>query len=127
MTGDGWPEFAVSNPEGAGEIYIYTMGEVSGDGPKPGSLTPGELRIVPNPSSGMTMIGFDLSESKRPEVRIYDLAGHLVRRLDLAEQETGCHWFRWDGRSASGRLAPVGTYVVRVRDQAFTKRIVLRR
>ena len=28
----------MSNPSGAGEIYIYTMGEVSGDGPNPYAL-----------------------------------------------------------------------------------------
>jgi hypothetical protein len=129
MTGDGWAEFAVSNPEGRGEIYIYTMGEVSGNGPNPSALNAGELRIMPNPSRGMAMIRFDLDSADFPEVKIYDLAGHLVRRLNATQQQAGCHWFPWDGRSASGRLLPDGTYVVRVHhhNEAIAKRIVLSR
>jgi hypothetical protein len=129
MTGDGWPEFAVSNPEGRGEIYIYTMGEVSGDGPRPSALHGGELRIVPNPSSGMTLIGFDADEGAAAEVRIFDLTGHLVRGLCSQQRGVGTSWFRWDGRSASGSALPTGTYIAtaRIRNRVITRRIVLRK
>jgi hypothetical protein len=129
MTGDGWAEFAVSNPSGAGEIYIYTMGEVSGDGPEPSALHAGKLRIVPNPSLGMTMIGFDVGRGTEAEVRIFDLAGHLVRRLDSAPHEAETRWLPWDGKANSGLMVPAGTYVVRVlnRDNVITKRIVVSR
>jgi hypothetical protein len=129
MTGDGWPEFAVSNPSGPGEIYIYTMGEVSGDGPNPSRINAGELRIVPNPSNGMTMIGFDFNDTHTPIVGIYDLAGHLVRRLDSPQRSAGKQWFSWDGRASSGSGVATGIYVVKVenRDSAITKRIVIAR
>jgi len=127
MTGDGWPEFAVSNPSGAGEIYIYTMGEVSGDGPRPSALNTEELHIVPNPSCGMIMIGFDLGGMPKPQVGIYDLAGSLVRRLDPMPLEAGTKWIPWNGRAGSGSAVPAGTYVVKVRNgkSRYTKRIVI--
>lgn len=129
MTGDGWAEFAVSNPSGAGEIYIYTMGEVSGDGTRPGALNAGELHIVPNPSNGMTMIGFHLDGAHAPDIGIYDLAGHLVRRLEPAQQEAGRQWVLWEGRNSLGGAVPLGTYLVRARNgnDLYTKRIVIAR
>jgi hypothetical protein len=129
MTGDGWPEFAVSNPSGAGEIYIYTMGDVSGDGPNPYAQKATGLRIAPNPSSGMMMIGLNWDATNKPEVRIYDLAGHLVRRLPPGRQEAGQRWVLWDGMSGSGSAVPVGTYVVRALNGngLYTKRIVIAR
>ncbi len=117
MTGDGWPEFAVSNPSGAGEIYIYTMGEVSGEGPSSGLPNAELLRIVPNPSRGPTMIGFDGDGMSGATVGVYDLGGRLVHMLGSASQRNEASWMLWDGTNSSGQAVPAGTYVIRVQTQ----------
>lgn len=50
-------------------------------------------------------------EGKEPDVEIYDLGGHLVRRLSKGEK-----WkYSWDGRDGSGELVPPGVYICRIR------------
>ena len=48
------------------------------------------------------------------EVRVLDLAGHLVRRLFSGEQGGG-HWsIPWDGTNGSGERVPPGIYLAHV-------------
>jgi hypothetical protein len=69
----------------------------------------------PNPFNPATVIDFDLPRAGRPLLRIYDLAGRLVRDLSPpAELPAGHHSQSWDGRDDAGRSLPSGVYVGRV-------------
>ncbi len=49
---------------------------------------------------------------ERPVIlRIYDLAGRMVRELEPLASRSGVFEQRWDGHDGSGNLVPPGTYV----------------
>jgi hypothetical protein len=96
---------SVDVPVGGGDVLINT-------------------RAVPRPFSpngdganDQTRISYDLSRVIGPvpvEVRVLDLAGHLVRRLFSGEQGGG-HWsIPWDGTNDSGELVRPGIYLAHV-------------
>ena len=81
-------------------------------------------RAVPRPLSpngdgvnDQTRISYDLSRVIGPvpvEVKVFDLAGHLVRRLFSGEQGGG-HWsISWDGTNGRGERVPPGIYLAHV-------------
>jgi len=112
MTGDGWPEFAVSDPSaagGRGEIYIYTMGEVGTEEP-PVLKADLVLRVIPNPTRGPAWINLPGSTGSEARVGIYDLEGRLVRMLVADENQTNSDLL-WDGRDPQGLAVPPGVYM----------------
>ena len=113
MTGDGWPEFAVSNPQadgGRGEIYIYTMGEV-GTEDRPIPKQDLALRVIPNPTRGPAWVSVPGSAGSHATVGIYDLEGRSIRPL-MADENQAVSGVWWDGRDLHGCLVPSGAYVI---------------
>jgi hypothetical protein len=49
------------------------------------------------------------------ELRVYDLAGRLVRTLVDGEQPPGLHEVAWDARGARGGRVAAGVYFYRLR------------
>ena len=73
------------------------------------------LAATPNPFNPRTVIGFDLPRGGPASLRIYDLAGRVVRELLAGEDlVAGRHEYRWDGRDGSGAGVPSGVYLVRL-------------
>ena len=118
MNGDGWPEFAVSEPSGPGTIYIYTLAEVSGGVAPVAQPAEVQLRIVPNPSRGPTAILLAGGSGRASPVRVYDLAGHVVRTLSADGASMNWSSLLWDGTDSEGRAVSNGTYIVRVMGSA---------
>jgi len=46
-------------------------------------------------------------------VEVTDGAGQVVRRIDYGVQSAGTTYFKWDGKDASGKTLPDGSYGVR--------------
>jgi hypothetical protein len=69
----------------------------------------------PNPFNPRTRIRFALPRQDDVLLEIYDVRGHLVRRLVDAPVQAGHHEFVWDGRDDAGRTLGSGTYVYRLR------------
>jgi hypothetical protein len=112
MTGDGWPEFAVSDPEGPGAIYIYTLApEAPGQDP-PHNASLGRLSLAPNPTRGPVTFSYWSAGPGETNVGVYDLTGRLMRMLFSRAGGTGHHVVRWDGTDADGCHLPQGVYVV---------------
>jgi hypothetical protein len=66
--------------------------------------------------SGEARIVFGLEKSEGVEVRIYDVAGRLVRTLARRTFEGGReHQLTWDGTTENGELARNGVYLYRLR------------
>jgi len=83
----------------------------------------------PNPFNAMTAIAYDLPESVRVRLEIYDLLGHRVRILADRFQSPGRYRLSWDGRDELGNNVPTGVYVYRLTAGAWVasrKLIVLR-
>lgn len=85
---------------------------------------------MPNPFATRTAITYDLPPALSGQhvvLRIYDLAGRLVRSLVSAPQTAGARSARWDGTDSLRRPVAAGVYLCRlaVGDQVLTRRLVL--
>ncbi len=68
----------------------------------------------PNPFNPLTTIEYSLSSPGRVSVRVYDLAGRIVRTLADRGGEAGEHEVVWDGTTDVGKRAASGVYFVRM-------------
>ncbi len=86
---------------------------------------PALLQNYPNPFNPETWIPFDLAETSRVRISIYNGAGKLIRALDLGTLPAGYYRSRqkaayWDGRNALGERAASGIYFARIQTDSFT-------
>ena len=70
----------------------------------------------------MTTIEYSIRESGRVSLKVYNVAGQLVRTLVDAEQERRVEGFtaRWDGRDNAGQSVSSGVYFYKLVTPAFT-------
>jgi flagellar hook assembly protein FlgD len=68
----------------------------------------------PNPSSGRVTFGYTLARSVTAVLRLYNVAGRLVRIVVQDTQEAGPHEATWDGKNDGGAQAPAGVYFYRL-------------
>ena len=69
----------------------------------------------PNPFNPETWIPYQLSEGADAAIRIYNVSGQLVRRLDLGYKDAGYYLAKekaayWNGRNESGEKVSSGIY-----------------
>ncbi len=70
------------------------------------------LRNAPNPFNPMTTISYTLPRSERVSLRVFDVAGKLVKVLcDGLTEPAGQYAVVWDGTDGSGHQVPSGTYL----------------
>jgi len=78
-----------------------------------------QLRTVfPNPFNPQTTISFSLAGDERAEVSVYDLTGRLVRTLANRTCTAGDHSVVWNGKDATGRELPSGSYIIRLETES---------
>jgi len=65
---------------------------------------------VPNPFNPSTTIAFALTQSSHVSLKVYDLAGRLVRVLAEDDRPAGDYTVKWDGKDGSGHAAASGVY-----------------
>jgi hypothetical protein len=82
---------------------------------------------VPNPFNPSTTIHYEIGESGRASLRVYDVSGALVRTLVDRSHNPGGYDAHWDGRDAGGRTVSSGVYFYRLETNGFTetRRMVL--
>ncbi len=90
------------------------------------------LQNVPNPFNASTVISFLIPfrlAGEATRLSIYNLAGQLVRVLQLEAQQAGEHSLSWDGRDDYGREVASGVYIYRldVGERAVHRRMLLLR
>ncbi len=64
----------------------------------------------PNPFGHTTGIKYQVSKSGMVSLKVYNIAGQLVRVLVDGDKKTGTHEVRWDGRDGNGRRVSSGIY-----------------
>ena len=79
------------------------------------------LSVSPNPFVSTAVVSFHLTEPGYTSVDLFDLSGRLVRRLERGRLERGDHSLDWNGRDGSGRRAPTGMYICRLRTGGITE------
>ena len=90
------------------------------------------LQNYPNPFNPETWIPYQLSETAAVNIIIYDVAGNVVRSLNLGHQTAGFYQSRsraayWDGRNTLGERVASGIYFYQIQAGAFsaTRRMLI--
>jgi hypothetical protein len=93
--------------------------------PAPPKPTTVALAVGANPARMPVAIAWQAPADGARELRIHDLGGRLLRRIDLGSAIQGNT--RWDGRGPQGSLMPSGVYLLTLIDgpHRATIRIVL--
>ncbi len=132
-----------------GETYYYKLEALDFSGGKiyskvirlevyPDALRPpkrNELRQnFPNPGNPHTWLPYILSSDGKARIEIYNMAGQLIRTLELGTRRPGRYTSRdraayWDGRDSSGEQVPSGIYFYTLRTESFvaTKKLIMLR
>jgi flagellar hook assembly protein FlgD len=74
-----------------------------------------KARAYPNPFRPQVTLALDVPRAGRISVTIFDVAQRHVRTLLDESVSAGHREILWDGRDASGRAVPSGTYFYQVR------------
>jgi subtilisin family serine protease len=69
---------------------------------------------APNPFTATTRIAFSMPQRGKVELKLYNVAGRLVRTLESGELEAGGHVRMWDRRTDAGTVAAPGVYFARL-------------
>jgi hypothetical protein len=77
------------------------------------SLRP-TMSSFPNPADQRVTIRYALLRRGRVDLRVYDLAGRLVRQLSSETMDASEHVTVWDGRGQDGARVSAGVYMVRL-------------
>ena len=91
------------------------------------SVAPRETALLanyPNPFNPETWIPYRLAEASDVTLTIYDIAGGLVRRLEIGHQRAGYYTNRgsaayWDGRNDGGESVASGIYFYELATPSF--------
>ena len=76
----------------------------------------------PNPFNPTTTIRYSVKERALVTLRIYNVAGQLVRTLVNDIKEPGAiHGTAWDGRNEAGRSVSSGVYFYKLVTKDFTQ------
>ena len=83
---------------------------------------------LPNPFNPTTVIRFDLAHAGQVELRVFDVAGRLVKTLANAKFDAKAgHAVTWNGLDDDGRRVPSGIYFYRLvtDDFASTRKMIV--
>jgi len=84
---------------------------------------------APNPFRGATRASFDLPQSERVTLKVFDLGGRMVRVLADEIYPAGRHEVSWNATDNGGNPAAAGIYFLNITAGSFsaTKRMYLQR
>jgi len=97
-----------------------------------GAETPSAYNLAqnfPNPFNPSTTIRYDMKEKGLVRIKIYNVAGALVRTLVDDMKDTGAYSILWDGRNNAGTAVASGIYFYKMETKDFsqTKKMVMLR
>ena len=107
---------------GYGDIYIVRISpDTLGCHENARDLNPyGLLTIEPNPFRRKTCISSHSLDLRDVDLRIYDVAGQLVRNIPLHSSHTGSNIkISWDCCDNAGNILPTGIYLLNCRTRDF--------
>jgi hypothetical protein len=101
-----------------------TLGEPTG------APSPGRNHLAqnyPNPFNPQTTIAFSIKDRGPVTVKVYNVAGELVRTLVNENRVAGSYTLVWDGRSEAGSAVASGVYFYKLVANGFsqTRKMVL--
>jgi len=83
----------------------------------------------PNPFISSTSIRYSIAKSAQVKLKIYNVAGQLVKTLVNGEQKAGTYKIEWNGKDEKSRFMPSGIYFVKLKvgDFSQTKKLLILR
>jgi hypothetical protein len=75
----------------------------------------------PNPAEGGLRIDYTLPKESHVNLRIYNVAGQLVRSLREGKEKPGFYKAEWDGKDQNGHRVTSGVYLYRMEAGEFKK------
>ncbi len=111
------------------EAVLVSPDEVTGEETPDTPLASYLSQNFPNPFNPVTRIDFGLKARAAVSLRIYDVAGRLVRVLVDEERDAGHYTEEWRGRDDKGRAVASGIYFYAIEADDFrqTRKMVLLR
>jgi cytosine/adenosine deaminase-related metal-dependent hydrolase len=85
-----------------------------------GAIWPVILNASPNPARSATQLVLQLPTSGHVSLRIYDVAGRLVKSVVESTLQPGQFRYDWDLKNAAGAPVPAGIYLARMKHAAGT-------
>ena len=125
---DDRPSGTLDRVEHLGDILAFLTGTSSTPTAVRASGWPNSLaQNYPNPFNPETTIEYTLRGRSHVTIRIYNVAGQLLRTLVNDARAAGPHQVLWDGRNNAGQRVSSGVYFYKLQanDFAQTKKMVL--
>jgi len=112
------------------EPYVYIVDSLFAAEEDKNSSVPIDLQLFqnyPNPFNAETWIQYNLQDTKKITIAIYNVFGRKVRTLIKDEQSPGTHRIKWDGRDDQGKEVSSGVYVYQLRTggKSLTRKLLL--
>lgn len=79
------------------------------------------LGCYPNPMAAEATVAYEIAKPTPASLRIYNVAGQVVRSLVEGKVEPGHYEAVWDGKDASGRKVGSGIYFYRLEAGSYSK------
>jgi subtilisin family serine protease len=73
----------------------------------------------PNPFNQATVIRYELPQSTRIEISVFNLQGQLIKILVNHPHAAGIFEAKWDGSDFQGNVAPTGIYFIQMQTDTF--------
>ena len=68
------------------------------------------MQNYPNPFNPSTLIDFEVFETSKISLNVYDLSGRLVKKLLSGNLNSGTYSIEWNGKNTNGISAAAGVY-----------------
>ncbi len=90
-------------------------------------LTTAVYQNAPNPFGQMTNIKYQIAKSGDVSLKVYNIAGQLVKTLANGNHTSGHYSANWDGKDEKGAKAASGIYIYRIQAGEYvnTKKLVI--
>lgn len=110
-------------------FYLQMLGVMNDPAAQVFTPWPIALKNAPNPFRQQTNISYQTSKSEMVNLRVYNIAGQLVKTLVNDKQPPGSYSVRWVGNDQNGRTVAPGVYICRLQvgGKSVAKRMVLLR
>ena len=121
------PANVATDPLGAPDtVYEFTATGIHETTSLPRKFS---FSMAPNPARGEVQLQLALPEKCNVSVKIYDVAGKLVRTLISGSEEAGIHTYRWNGYDNNGKRISSGVYFFKVNagSHSTTQKILITR
>jgi hypothetical protein len=124
-----WEDARSSGKERTYNLFMQRVNDLSpvAELPKPVPLTFSLEQNYPNPFNPATRIRYNLQNTGRVKLVIYDILGRQVRVLQNQVMTAGSHEVIWNGKTASGIEASSGIYFykLQVDSESRVRKMVL--